>query len=120
MMANSSKVKGDRGERAVLAIIQQYDPDARRTRPGRCEDEGDILTDEFTIQVKNVKNARWDTWLTEWDQQQKRSGKPHKILVWRRAGAGGRKPRFLAVMDLIDLLETIGGSKQHGDYPRDR
>lgn len=119
-MPNPNKQKGDRAERDVLKIISQYDPTARRTRPGRREDEGDILTDEFTIQVKNVKTARWDTWLTEWDQQQKRSGKPHKILVWRRAGAGGRKPRFLAVMDLIDLLETIGGSKQHGDYPRDR
>jgi len=119
-MPHPNKAKGDRAERDVRKIISQYDPSARRTRPGRREDEGDILTDEFTIQVKNVKTARWDTWLTEWDQQQKRSGKPHKILVWRRAGAGGRKPRFLAVMDLIDLLETIGGSKQHGDYPRDR
>lgn len=119
-MPNPNKQKGDRAERDVRKIISQYDPSARRTRPGRREDEGDILTDEFTIQVKNVKTARWDTWLTEWDQQQKRSGKPHKILVWRRAGAGGREPRFLAVMDLIDLLETIGGSKQHGDYPRDR
>lgn len=104
-MPNPNKQKGDRAERDVLKIISQYDPDARRTRPGRREDEGDILTEEFTIQVKNVKTARWDTWLTEWDKQQARSGRPYKILVWKRAGAGARPPRYLAIMDLQELLD---------------
>ena len=41
-MANPNKAKGDRVERDVRKIISQYDPAARRTRPGRREDEGDI------------------------------------------------------------------------------
>lgn len=113
-MAHPNKAKGDRGEHEVLKLVTTVFPKAKRTRPGRREDEGDILTDEFTIQVKNVKTARWEAWLGEWDEQQKRSGKPYKILVWKRAGAGARPPRYLAVMDLHELLNFSQKCKDDG------
>ncbi|MFY9190191.1 MAG: hypothetical protein WAN89_02810 [Lawsonella sp.] len=106
-MANPQKRKGDRAERDVLAMLRPFFPEATRTRPGRREDEGDILTHHATIQVKDVANAQWKTWIQEWDEQQATSGKPYKILVWKRRGRGKRKPRWLAVMDLNELLEAI-------------
>lgn len=107
LMANPSKRKGDRAERDVLAMLLPHMPTAKRTRAGRQEDEGDILTDQFTIQVKDVKNAQWGKWLEEWDEQHELSGKPYKLLVWKRRGYGGKKPRWLAVMDLDDLLPFL-------------
>lgn len=59
-MANPNKVKGDRVERDVRKIISQYDRTARRTRPGRREDEGDSSQEEFRGYIERVeaKNAR--------------------------------------------------------------
>ena len=47
-------------ERAVEKIIQAKFPDAKRTRAGRRDDEGDILSPQgdFTCQVKAVKTPQ--------------------------------------------------------------
>ena len=64
-MTNNNKMKGDRAERAALAILQQYDPEARRTRPGRREDEGDIHALNMAWQVKDVATPKWRPWLNQ-------------------------------------------------------
>lgn len=112
MMANSSKVKGDRAERAVLAIIQQYDPDARRTRPGRREDEGDIHALNRVWQVKDVARQLLREWLTQLDQQVERSPYRRGILVWKLRGYGGKPAKWLAIMELEHMCELLGEKNQ--------
>ena len=107
-MTSSSKVKGDRAERAVLAALKQFDHDARRTRPGRREDEGDIHALNTTWQVKDVARPLWRDWLTQLDEQVERSPYEHGVLVWKLRGYGGKPAKWLAIMELGDLLPLIG------------
>lgn len=72
-MPHPNKAKGDRAERGVLRILSEYDSSARRTRPGRREDEGDIHALSITWQVKDVARPVWRDWLTQIAEQVERS-----------------------------------------------
>lgn len=106
-MPHPNKAKGDRAERSVLAILQQHDPAARRTRPGRREDEGDIHALNATWQVKDVARPLWREWLTQLDQQVERSPYRRGILVWKLRGYGGKPVKWLAVMELDKFAELL-------------
>ena len=111
-MTSSSKVKGDRAERAVLAALKQFDHDARRTRPGRREDEGDIHALNTTWQVKDVARPFWRDWLTQLTQQVERSPYRRGILVWKLSGYGGKPAKWLAVMELEQMCELLEEKNQ--------
>lgn len=111
-MANPNKAKGDRAERAVLAVLKQFDNDARRTRPGRLEDQGDIHALNTTWQVKDVARPLWRDWLTQLDQQVERSPYRRGILVWKLRGYGGKPAKWLAVMELEQMCELLEETNQ--------
>lgn len=111
-MTSSSKVKGDRAERAVLAVLKQFDHDARRTRPGRREDEGDIHALNTTWQVKDVARPLWRDWLTQLDEQVERSPYQHGAIVWKLRGYGGKPAKWLAIMELEHMCELLEETNQ--------
>ena len=106
-MPHPNKAKGDRAERDVLKIISQYDPAARRTRPGRREDEGDIHALNMAWQVKDVARPLWRDWLTQLAEQVVRSPYRRGILVWKLRGYGGKPAKWLAVMELEQMCELL-------------
>lgn len=106
-MPHPNKAKGDRAERAALAILQQYDPEARRTRPGRREDEGDIHALNMAWQVKDVATPKWRPWLNQLTTQVELSPYQHGALIWKLRGYGGKKPKWLAVMELDQLAALL-------------
>lgn len=106
-MPSSSKVKGDRAERAVLAVLKQFDNDARRTRPGRLEDQGDIHALNMVWQVKDVARPLWRDWLVQLDSQVEHSRYQCGILVWKLRGYGGKPAKWLAVMELEQMCELL-------------
>lgn len=103
------KRKGDREEIAVERIVQERFPKARRTRPGRMEDSGDILVPEIdaAIQCKDVKTPQWSAWLDDLADQKRHSGMSTAFLSVKRSRPG-KSPLRLAVMPLDDMLELIG------------
>lgn len=107
-MANPNKVRGDNEERAVEKIVQEKFPDAKRTRAGRREDEGDLISPkgDFTCQVKAVKTPQWSTWLDELADQKRHSGASTAFLSVKRSRPG-KSPLRLAVMPLGDMLELL-------------
>lgn len=111
-MANRMKAKGDREEIAVERIIQAKFPDAKRTRAGRRDDEGDILVPsaDATVQVKAVKTPQWTTWLEELADQKRHSGMATAFLSVKRSRPG-KSPLRLAVMPLEDMLDLIERAK---------
>lgn len=106
-MPHPNKAKGDRAERDVLKIISQYDSAARRTRPGRREDEGDIHALNTTWQVKDVARPLWRDWLVQLDSQVEHSRYQRGILVWKLRGYGGKPAKWLAVMELEHMCELL-------------
>ena len=111
-MVNANKVRGDREEREVERIVREYFPDAKRTRAGRRDDEGDILVPsaDVTIQVKNAKTPQWTTWLEELADQKRHSGMATAFLSVKRSRPG-KSPLRLAVMPLEDMLDLIERAK---------
>lgn len=111
-MANPNKRRGDSEERAVERIIQGRFPDAKRTRAGRREDEGDLLSPQgdFTCQVKAVKTPQWSQWLEELADQKRHSGMATAFLSVKRSRPG-KSPLRLAVMPLEDMLELLERAK---------
>lgn len=111
-MANRMKERGMIEERAVEKIIQAKFPDARRTRAGRREDEGDVLSPagNFSCQVKAVKTPQWSTWLEELADQKRHSGMATAFLSVKRSRPG-KSPLRLAVMPLEDMLDLIERAK---------
>ncbi len=106
-MPHPNKAKGDRAERDVRKIISQYDPDARRTRPGRREDEGDIHALNMSWQVKDVASPLWRDWLVQLDSQVGHSRYQHGAIVWKLRGYGGKPVKWLAVMELDKFAELL-------------
>lgn len=106
-MPHPNKAKGDRAERDVRKIISQYDPDARRTRPGRREDEGDIHALNMSWQVKDVASPLWRDWLVQLDSQVGHSRYKHGAIVWKLRGYGGKPAKWLAVMELDKFAELL-------------
>lgn len=111
-MPSSSKVKGDRAERSVLAVLKQFDGAARRTRPGRREDEGDIHALNMAWQVKDVARPLWREWLTQLTQQVERSPYQHGAIVWKLRGYGGKPAKWLAIMELEHMCELLEEKNQ--------
>ena len=111
-MANPMKAKGDREEIAVERIIQAKFPKARRTRPGRMEDHGDVLVPEVDacVQVKDVKTPQWSAWLDDLAAQKRHSGALTAFLSVKRSRPG-KSPLRLAVMPLEDMLDLIERAK---------
>lgn len=110
-MANRLKEKGMREEREVEKIVHSRFPDAKRTRAGRREDEGDILVPsaDATIQVKDVKTPQWSAWIDGLAEQKRNSGASTAFLSVKRSRPG-KSPLRLAVMpleDFLDLLERV-------------
>ena len=99
-------------ERAVEKIIQEKFPDAKRTRAGRRDDEGDILVPsaDVTVQVKSVKTPQWSQWLDELADQKRHSGMATAFLSVKRSRPG-KPPLRLAVMPLEDMLDLIERAK---------
>ena len=110
-MANRNKMRGDKYERDILAICHELGfTEARRTRPGRMEDQGDIhLTHDgrHILQTKDVATPDWRTWLREMQDQKYAAQASTGALVVKRRGAGGNPPIHLAVMDLSDYLMLL-------------
>lgn len=114
-MPNANKQKGDRFEREILARCHQAGfLTATRTRPGRNEDQGDILLNRAgtaILQTKDVAQLDFRGWLAELDSQMDAAGAGHGALVIKRRGVGGRPALHLAVMDvemLLDLMARAG------------
>lgn len=107
-MANRNKARGDIEERAVEKILQGTFPDAKRTRAGRREDEGDILIPSVgaTCQVKNVKTPVWSEWIDGLAAQKAASGMSVAFLSVKRSRPG-KAPLRLAVMPLDEMLELL-------------
>lgn len=107
-LANANKRRGDDEERAVEKIIHDWFPDAKRTKAGRRDDEGDILSPagNFSCQVKNVRTPQWSTWLEELADQKRHSGMDTAFLSVKRSRPG-KSPLRLAVMPLDDMLELL-------------
>lgn len=110
-MANRMKAKGDKYERDILAICQTTGfTQARRTRAGRMEDQGDIhLTHDgrHILQTKDVATPTWREWLTELDHQKYAASATTGALVVKRRGTGPNPPIHLAVVRLDDWLEML-------------
>lgn len=111
-MPHPNKAKGDRAERDVLKIISQYDHTARRTRPGRREDEGDIHALNMSWQVKDVARPLWRDWLTQLAQQVERSPYRRGILIWKLRGYGGKPVKWLAIIELEHMCELLEEKNQ--------
>lgn len=96
-------------ERAVEQIAHARFPDAKRTRAGRREDEGDVVSPkgDWTCQVKAVKTPNWSEWLDDLADQKRHSGMSTAFLSVKRSRPG-KSPLRLAVMPLDDMLELIG------------
>ncbi|MGW8936001.1 hypothetical protein [Gordonia terrae] len=119
-MANANKIKGDKYEREILAQCHRAGfLGATRTRPGRNEDQGDILLNRAgtaIIQTKDVAQLNFRDWMAELDAQMDAAGAGHGALVVKRRGVGGRPALHLAVMDvemMLDLMARAG----HQDGP---
>lgn len=110
-MANANKMRGDKYERDILAICHEFGfTEARRTRPGRMEDQGDIHLahdGRHILQAKDVATPDWRTWLRELQDQKYAAQASTGALVVKRRGAGGNPPIHLAVMDLSDYLMLL-------------
>ncbi|AXH70450.1 hypothetical protein HOT75_gp063 [Gordonia phage Daredevil] len=118
-MANRNKAKGDKYERDVLAAaIEAGFAGAKRTRPGRMEDQGDIhlfretghlgaLGGQHILQTKDVATPQWREWLDQLELQSERAAADTAALVVKRRGSGGRPPVHLAVMSLDEYLRLI-------------
>ena len=106
-MSHPNKAKGDRAEREVLRILSEYDSSARRTRPGRREDEGDIHALNMVWQVKDVARPLWRDWLVQLDSQVGHSRYQHGAIVWKLRGYGGKPAKWLAVMELDKFAELL-------------
>ncbi|MGW0039841.1 hypothetical protein [Gordonia sp. NPDC003376] len=110
-MVNRNKAKGDKYERDILARCLAFGfTQARRTRPGRMEDQGDIhlFSDgRHILQTKDVATPAWREWLTGLAAQRKAAGAYTGALVVKRRGVGGNPPIHLAVVDLDDYLVLI-------------
>lgn len=111
-MSHPNKAKGDRAERGVLRILSEYDSSARRTRPGRREDEGDIHALSITWQVKDVARPLWRDWLTQIAEQVERSPYQHGAIVWKLRGYGGKPAKWLTVMELEQMCDLIAEKEQ--------
>lgn len=111
-MANRMKEKGMIEERAVEKIVHTRFPDAKRTRAGRMEDEGDILVPSVnaSIQVKDVRTPNWSEWLSDLADQKRHSGASTAFLSVKRSRPG-KSPLRLAVMPLEDMLDLIERAK---------
>lgn len=106
-MSHPNKAKGDRAEREVLRILSEYDSSARRTRPGRREDEGDIHALNMVWQVKDVARPLWREWFVQPGSQVERSPYGRGVLVWKLRGYGGKPPKGLAVMEADKLAQLL-------------
>ncbi|AOE43761.1 holliday junction resolvase [Gordonia phage SpeedDemon] len=110
-MANPNKAKGDRYERDVLAVaIEAGFDEARRTRPGRVEDQGDIHLQRAALdilQTKDVASPNWREFLDGLADQKDRAQAETAALVVKRRGVGGRPALHLAVLHLDDYLRLI-------------
>ena len=106
-MPHPNRTKGDRAERDVLAVLKQFDSDARRTRSGRREDEGDIHALNTTWQVKDVARPLWREWFVQLGSQVGCSPYGHGVLVWKLRGYGGKPAKWLAVMELDKFAELL-------------
>lgn len=106
-MSHPNKAKGDRAEREVLRILPEYDSSARRTRPGRREDECDIHALNIVWQVKDVARPLWREWFVQLGSQVERSPYGQGVLVWKLRGYGGKPPKWLAVMEADKLAQLL-------------
>ena len=100
-------------ERAVEKIIQAKFPDAKRTRAGRRDDEGDVLipSADATCQVKAVRTPNWTEWLDDLADQKRHSGASTAFLSVKRSRPG-KSPLRLAVMSLEDYLDLLERANQ--------
>ena len=97
-----------REEREVEKILHARFPDAKRTRAGRREDEGDVLipSADATCQVKDVKTPQWSAWVDDLADQKRHSGASTAFLSVKRSRPG-KSPLRLAVMPLEDFLDLL-------------
>lgn len=110
-MVNRNKAKGDKYERDILARCLEFGfTQARRTRPGRMEDQGDIhLTHDgrHILQTKDAATPVWREWLTGLARQKYAAQAATAALVVKRRGSGANPPIHLAVMHLDDYLALL-------------
>ena len=109
-MSNPSKRKGDEEERRCLAIAVGEGFNARRTRPGRMEDQGDIhIFGQFmsipdaALQIKNVRQPRFRDWLAQLATQIKAAGAETGAIVWKHS-VPGKPVERIAILPYTELL----------------
>lgn len=124
-MPNSSKLKGDRFERAAVLAANVYFPGAWRTRAGWDDDRGDIVcVPDYSIiqQVKDCQSRPWYRWLDELDIQMHNGGAVWGCVVSKRPGhldAGQsmaimRNRDWLKMAARIFELESVLASYRNG------
>lgn len=101
-----------REERAVLEIMRKHGFDAERTRAGRKEDQGDILSKGLSVQVKDVRTPDWSKWVSDLSVQ-KYYAKAQVAFLSVKRSRPGKPPLRLAVMELDDMLELLKNAGYH-------
>lgn len=85
-MPTANSIKGAATERMVAAYLREngFPLADRRLREGRADDQGDIDGVPFTVvQVKYVKENRYQAWVTDTLRQREEAVKPLCLLVRR-------------------------------------
>lgn len=123
-MTNRNKAKGDKYERDILAACHEHGfTQARRTRPGRMEDQGDIhLTHDgrHILQTKDVATPAWRDWLHQLRTQKRAAQASTGALVVKRRGSGATPPIHLAVVALSDYLDLIALLERYRQHDMNR
>lgn len=115
-MSNPSKQKGTRFETALVDYLRRHGIPAERKALHGKADEGDIRAEiggrELCIEAKDRKRLAVAEWADELAREKALTRADHGVLVIHRAGMGRDNfGRNLAVMELADLLELIGGAR---------
>lgn len=115
-MTNSNKDRGDRFERAVLAVCQDSPHIAYRTKnAGIPHDAGDLhirASRDVVCQIKDVGRINLTGWMHDAKTQALTAGRLHLVdpigaVVIKRRG-DGNPARSFVVLELDDFLNLLG------------
>lgn len=116
---NGSKDKGTRGETGVMRYLISEGFNAKKNPPMGLLDEGDVVSDRLTWQVKagaqgeRASEAQILGWMAQTETQAVRAGSDYGILVTKRVGRSPNRAgdwwAWLPAADLAVLLTPKSG-----------